>query len=247
MVSDGTSSGSGYRQPVQARAFGTGTLILGGMVVVVLFGIQRIAPPIRSVDAGRAAVFMVESIPRDPVVEPGKPSPTHQPPSKLTPPSPPATTIAPAPVSPPHGEPAATLPASLPVPARQPQAMGGPIATANGDAPSPPSLAAPADRVSLPAAAADWRARLLGHLKRYRRYPRQAEATRQQGIVRIAITLRRSGEVTAVELIHGSGYPLLDQEARATARRASPVPPVDDAVPGDPVTVEVPIDFTLRR
>jgi protein TonB len=88
---------------------------------------------------------------------------------------------------------------------------------------------------------------LLGHLKRFRRYPRQAESARQQGIARIAITLRRSGEVVAAELVHGSGYPALDMEARATVRRASPLPPPDDAIPGDPVTIEVPIDFAIRR
>ncbi len=110
-----------------------------------------------------------------------------------------------------------------------------------------PAAPAPPPVVSAASAAADWRARLLGHLKRYRRYPRQAEAARQQGIARVAITLRRSGEVVAAELVRGSGYPLLDMEARATVTRASPLPPPDDAVPGDPVTVEVPIDFAIRR
>jgi len=123
--------------------------------------------------------------------------------------------------------------------------MAAPVA---GPAMPPASTpATPASPTTSASAAADWRARLLGHLKRYRHYPRQAEAARQQGVARIAITLRRSGEVTAVELIHGSGFPLLDQEACATARRASPVPPVEDGIPGDPVTVEVPIDFALRR
>ena len=66
-------------------------------------------------------------------------------------------------------------------------------------------------------------------------------------VARVAITLHRSGEVIAVELVHGSGYPLLDMEARTTVRRASPLPAVDAAIAGDPVTVEVPIDFALRR
>ena len=56
-----------------------------------------------------------------------------------------------------------------------------------------------------------------------------------------------AGEVIAVELVHGSGYPLLDMEARTTVRRAAPLPAVEDAVPGDPVTVEVPIEFALHR
>jgi protein TonB len=65
--------------------------------------------------------------------------------------------------------------------------------------------------------------------------------------VRVAITLRRSGDVVGVDIVHGSGYPLLDMEARTTVSRASPLPAVDEAIPDDPVTVEVPIDFALRR
>ncbi len=118
---------------------------------------------------------------------------------------------------------------------------------ASGAAIPAPAAPAAAPAAASASAAADWRARLLGHLKHFRRYPRQAEAARQQGIARVAITLRRSGDVVTAELVRGSGYPMLDMEARATVRRASPLPPPDDAIPGDPVTVEVPIDFALRR
>jgi protein TonB len=46
----------------------------------------------------------------------------------------------------------------------------------------------------------------------------------QQGIATLAITLDRQGRVLEVALRHGSGYALLDAEALATARRASPCP-----------------------
>lgn len=86
---------------------------------------------------------------------------------------------------------------------------------------------------------------MLGHLRQYRRYPRAAESAGQHGIVTLAITLNRQGQVLAVERRQGSGYPLLDAEALATARRASPLPAPDPAVPGDPVRIEVPVAFAL--
>lgn len=97
------------------------------------------------------------------------------------------------------------------------------------------------------AAQADWQARVLGHLRQYRRYPRAAESGGQQGVVLLAITLDRQGRVLSLALRRGSGYPLLDAEALATVRRATPLPPPDAAVPGDPVQVDVPVSFSLRE
>ncbi|WP_343525297.1 energy transducer TonB [Sphingomonas sp.] len=247
MVFSTTSNRSGYCQPVQARAFGTGTLIVGGAVGALLLSIHWIAPPRRMVDVGQTAVFVAQSIPIEPKTEPVERPTPPQPPAVPSPSSPPAVTVPAAPASIAPTYPATANPVTLAAPSPMPQASDGAASTGTGEAPARSVTTTAAVAAASSAAAGDWRSRLLGHLKRYRRYPRQAEAARQQGIARIAITVRRSGEVTAVELIQGSGYPLLDQEARATARRASPVPPVDDDIPGDPVTVEVPIDFALRR
>ena len=240
MPSDGARTC--YRQPVQARAFGTTMLAAGGLLVALLLGIRLFVPPTPASEAERTAVFVAESIPLDRSEPPPDPRPDPPPaaPTATVTPSPRVTETVPVPVV----VPSVVVPAIL----SSPQAASAPVLP-------PPSMPAakPVESPARPAAAAseaaaaDWRARLLGHLKRYRRYPRQAEAARQQGVARVAITLRRSGEVVAVELVHGSGYPLLDMEARTTVQRASPLPAIDASVPGDPVTVEVPIDFALRR
>lgn len=243
MHSDGLRSG--YRQPAQARAVGAAALAAGGLLVALLLSIRLSGPPAPAIDVGRTAVFVVESLPLT-RSEPPPPDPAvDQPPPPAQPPAAAATTVQPAiaaPVVMSHAAPSIALPVVTP----SPQPASEPVPSSSAVAMPVEYPTRPAPAVS-EAAAADWRARLLGHLKRYRRYPRQAEAARQQGVARVAITLRRSGEVVAVELVRGSGYPLLDMEARTTVRRASPLPAVDDAVPGDPVTVEVPIDFTLRR
>ncbi|WP_294281452.1 energy transducer TonB [uncultured Sphingomonas sp.] len=238
---------SGYRQPVQARAFGTGAMVATGLLGIVLLSIRVTTPPTPVADAGSMAVFVAEAIPLDrPVLDPAEPPPAPPPPD-ATPPRPTAalpSTMAPAASV--IAAPSSVGPPSAAPLAQPADAVALPSSPSSGTKPvESPATTAPA--ASAAAAAADWRARLLGHLKHYRRYPRQAEAARQQGVARIAITLHRSGEVIAVELVHGSGYPLLDMEARTTVRRAAPLPAVDDAVPGDPVTVEVPIEFALHR
>ena len=98
MHSDGGRSG--YRQPVQARAFGTAALAACGVLVALLLTIRLFAPPPSAIDAGRTAVFVAESVPLarseppppDPVVDPQPPVP--EPPAAVVTASSP-TTVAP--------------------------------------------------------------------------------------------------------------------------------------------------------
>lgn len=93
---------------------------------------------------------------------------------------------------------------------------------------------------------AEWQSTLLAWLKRYRRYPRQSERSHQEGVVWVRFSVDRQGRVADPVVQQPSGYPLLDEEALATVRRASPLPPPPVEVPGDPVMVLVPINFFLR-
>lgn len=126
---------------------------------------------------------------------------------------------------------------------------------ARSEAAAPPSVQAPpaaafvaprTSAASVQNAAVTWRGLLLGRLKTYRRYPRRAQSAGQEGVVHVAFTVDRGGTVLGVRIARGSGYPLLDDEALATVRRASPLPPPPDDVPGDPVEVVVPVDFFVR-
>ncbi len=95
-------------------------------------------------------------------------------------------------------------------------------------------------------AEATWEGRLLGHLQKHRRYPRQAERLRQQGVVYVRFAVARDGAVSGLTLGRSSGFALLDQETLDTVRRASPVPAPPAVVAGDPVDVMVPVSFVLR-
>jgi protein TonB len=127
--------------------------------------------------------------------------------------------------------------------------------TAATQASAPPSIAAPAaDRYAAPQSLAGatpqarvtWQAQLLGHLQRYKRYPRAAQRRRQEGVAQVGFTVDRGGHAGDLRLVQASGHDTLDAEALATVRRAEPLPPPPAELSGDAVPVVMPVDFFLR-
>ncbi|MEE4452225.1 TonB family protein [Novosphingobium resinovorum] len=104
--------------------------------------------------------------------------------------------------------------------------------------------APPAPRVS--SSRPTWHGLVLGALEKVRRYPRDARFARQQGVPYIRFTMNRRGKVLSAVLERSSGYRSLDQEALALPRRAEPLPPPPDDVPGDPIELLVPVEFFMR-
>lgn len=91
-----------------------------------------------------------------------------------------------------------------------------------------------------------WQGLLLGHLEQHRRYPRQAERLRQQGVAYVRFSVDRQGHASNIRLGTSSGHALLDAETLDTVRRGNPMPPPPADLPGDPVEVMVPVAFSLR-
>ncbi|TBV77386.1 energy transducer TonB [Pseudoxanthomonas winnipegensis] len=158
-------------------------------------------------------------------------------------PTPPPAPVAQAPAQP------QTQPA--PTPAQHEDATSDQAAA---QASAPPSIAAPAADAyaaaqSLAGATAQahvtWQAQLLGHLQRYKRYPRTAQRRRQEGVVQVGFAVDRRGHASEVHVVQGSGRDTLDAEALATVQRADPLPPPPADLPGDPVRVVVPVEFFL--
>jgi protein TonB len=87
---------------------------------------------------------------------------------------------------------------------------------------------------------------LLRHLAAYKRYPAAARARRQEGIVMVRFTMDRSGRVMSAALANSSHSKPLDDEGVAILERASPLPAPPPEVKGDPVTLVVPIEFSLH-
>ncbi|MBK3731649.1 TonB family protein, partial [Azospirillum brasilense] len=87
---------------------------------------------------------------------------------------------------------------------------------------------------------------VLGHLERYKRYPRIAQMRRQQGVPQVAITIDRQGRVVSVRLHKGSGFEALDEETIALVERASPLPAPPPEVAQDRMELVVPVQYFLR-
>jgi protein TonB len=103
------------------------------------------------------------------------------------------------------------------------------------------AAAAAAGAASSAAAAASWRSELMAHLNRYKRFPSGAGSG---GVATIAFTINRSGQVTGSRLLHSSGDSVLDAEAVALPRRASPVPAPPPGTGGRSIGLAVPIRFS---
>jgi len=137
----------------------------------------------------------------------------------------------------------------------QEHALSQTTASAAVQASAPPQVdAARSSRYAAPQASAgssspafaDWQAQLLGHLERFKRYPRAAQRRRYEGVVQVHYRVDRLGNVLMAQLERSSGHAPLDEEALAAVQRASPLPPPPAEVTGDPVDVTTPVQFFMR-
>jgi protein TonB len=109
---------------------------------------------------------------------------------------------------------------------------------------APVALAAtPGTAAAVSRSAATWQKALLAHLNRHKRYPEDAHVRRIQGAVSVAFSIDRTGNVLDARIVTSSGSSLLDEEALAVLRRASPLPAPPAAMPGTALDLTVPIHF----
>ena len=121
-----------------------------------------------------------------------------------------------------------------------PLAMEAPAA----DAPAAPQVGALNERAN--EARMTWQSELQAHLERRKRYPRKARMRHQQGVPWVRFVMDREGNVLDATLHRASGYAALDREVVALVKRAQPLPPPPQDIPGDPLTMAVPVEFFIR-
>jgi protein TonB len=85
--------------------------------------------------------------------------------------------------------------------------------------------------------------RLNRHLQRYKNYPKAAERARVTGATRLSVTIDRAGGLRQARIVGSSGHKMLDEEAMAVARRASPYPAQPETLGGKPFTFFVTLRF----
>jgi protein TonB len=92
------------------------------------------------------------------------------------------------------------------------------------------------------AASNSYNSLVYGHLQQFKRYP--DAAGNASGIVNVSFVLNRSGNVVASHIVKSSGNSVLDQEALAILRRASPFPAFPAEKPGSQDSFVGPINFS---
>ena len=111
----------------------------------------------------------------------------------------------------------------------------------------PPTPAVPARiKGGAPQLAASWETSLVKHLQRFKRYPAQAQARGEEGVVLLSFTIDRTGHVLDRHIARSSGHSELDAEVIAMIERAQPLPPFPPAMTEDKLDLTVPIRFSLR-
>jgi periplasmic protein TonB len=187
--------------------------------------------------------------PPDPVVEPPPPEPPPVVEPEVALPKPPPDQPKPKPETP-KPETAKPKPEKAkPAKPKPPR----PVAAAQPTQPTAPPVAAPAPVAAAPAPSTapsrvspSWQGRVLSHLERYKRYPRAAQARRQEGVAQVRFTIDREGRVLAASLDSSAGHTLLDEETLEMVRRASPLPPPPGEMTQERIELVVPVQFFLK-
>ncbi len=113
---------------------------------------------------------------------------------------------------------------------------------AGGAAPSAPAAGGGGD----PGVKRDYAATLAALLARHKRYPRRAQARRQEGTGLLYFVVEANGALTTAEVRRSSGHGALDEEILALVRRVGTFPPIPPEVGVARLELVVPISFTLR-
>ncbi|EFP0128097.1 energy transducer TonB, partial [Campylobacter jejuni] len=69
-----------------------------------------------------------------------------------------------------------------------------------------------------------YQALLMAHLTKFKKYPQEAIIQKQEGVVRIRVSIDESGNVLSKELKKSCPYAALNDEALSLFKRASPLP-----------------------
>ncbi|EAI4948424.1 energy transducer TonB [Campylobacter jejuni] len=93
-----------------------------------------------------------------------------------------------------------------------------------------------------------YQALLMAHLTKFKKYPQEAIMQKQEGVVRIRVSINESGNVLSKELKKSCPYAALNDEALSLFKRASPLPkpPKEMLKNGDKISFVMPIDYNIK-
>lgn len=93
-----------------------------------------------------------------------------------------------------------------------------------------------------------YQALLMAHLAKFKKYPQEAIMQKQEGVVRIRVSIDESGNVLSKELKKSCPYAVLNDEVLSLFKRASPLPkpPKEMLKDGEKISFVMPIDYNIR-
>ncbi|EAJ1912523.1 energy transducer TonB [Campylobacter jejuni] len=93
-----------------------------------------------------------------------------------------------------------------------------------------------------------YQALLMAHLTKFKKYPQEAIMQKQEGVVRILVSIDESGNVLSKELKKSCPYAALNDEVLNLFKRASPLPkpPKEMLKNGDKISFIMPIDYNIK-
>ncbi|HEC1155090.1 TPA: energy transducer TonB [Campylobacter coli] len=93
-----------------------------------------------------------------------------------------------------------------------------------------------------------YQALLMAHLAKFKKYPQEAIMQKQEGVVRILVSIDESGNVLSKELKKSCPYAVLNDEVLSLFKRASPLPkpPKEMLKDGEKISFVMPIDYNIK-
>lgn len=88
-----------------------------------------------------------------------------------------------------------------------------------------------------------WAKAVRDRIKLFSHYPDAARASHVGGVVMVRMVVRRDGWLDLVEVRKSSGNPTLDRAARASVRKAQPLPAIPERMHADKIDAQIPITF----
>jgi protein TonB len=90
-----------------------------------------------------------------------------------------------------------------------------------------------------------YKQKLRAQIGYYKKYPRRARRMGQEGNCIIKFMIFPDGSVKQIQMLHSSGYKLLDQAALKAIHSVNPFIPYSEDVSSSPMEFEIPVKFTL--
>jgi protein TonB len=88
---------------------------------------------------------------------------------------------------------------------------------------------------------------VVRRLERLKKYPNSARHAGQQGQAMVVMTVTSGGHVQQARLTKSTGHQILDDEVMALTRRVDPLPAFPSELDRTEITLEVPVNFNLKR